>query len=310
MSSRPSLPAGSSIITDEHSVTPIVREAFSKIEDPRLREIVGTVIQHLHDCVRELRLTQEEWEQAIGFLKGVCLATNDRYNGPMAMSDLLGVSSLVCAMNDRTRSRDSEYQTASSVMGPLWRANAPLLPNGSSLLRSPTTGDPLVVRGRVLDTSGNPLRQVAVHVWQASPAGLYENQDKNQAEMNLRGQFCTDDDGRFEFTSVVPSGYPGTGTEPLATLLRRAKRHPFRPAHIHFIFHKQGFSTLVSQIFDPHCPHVHRDVAFGVTESLLGDFRRHDEPAPVSGMASPWYSLDHTFILVAGEARLPLPPID
>jgi catechol 1,2-dioxygenase len=182
--------------------------------------------------------------------------------------------------------------------------------NGASIVRSETPGAPLFVSGRVVDKAGQPVAGAEVDVWHASPVGLYENQDPEQAEMNLRGKFTTDADGRFSFRSVMMVGYPIPTNGVVGRLLRAQDRHPYRPAHLHALIFKPGFKVLISQVYDPKDPHLDSDVQFGVTKALIGNFVRHDEAHPsVSDAATPWYSLDHVYRLEAGEAVLPRPPI-
>jgi protocatechuate 3,4-dioxygenase beta subunit len=147
-------------------------------------------------------------------------------------------------------------------------------------------------------------------VWHSSPVGLYENRDDTQADMNLRGKFVTDAQGRFSFRSVKPAGYPVPIEGPTGDMLRAQKRHPYRPAHIHFLLFKPGFKTLVTQVFVDDDEYLKTDVVFGVTKALVGDFKRHDSgPPPAPGVAAPWFTLDYTFVMEAGEAKLPVPPI-
>ena len=147
-------------------------------------------------------------------------------------------------------------------------------------------------------------------MWHASPVGLYENQDPEQAEINLRGKFTTDADGRFWLRTVKMVGYPIPTNGIVGRLLKEQSRHPYRPAHLHALIVKPGFKVLISQVYDPTDPHIDTDVQFGVTKALIGDFIRHDEPHPSGpGVAKPWYSLDYTYVMEEGEAVLPRPPI-
>jgi catechol 1,2-dioxygenase len=157
----------------------------------------------------------------------------------------------------------------------------------------------LLFHGRVTDTVGRPVAGADVHVWQSSPAGLYENQDPAQAEMNLRGIFTTQTDGSFSFRSVKPAGYPVPIEGPTGALLAAQKRHNMRPAHLHFLIHKPGYKTIASQVYDPEDPHLETDSQFGVTRALIGSFVRSGEG----------YELGFTFVLEPGEARLPKAPI-
>jgi catechol 1,2-dioxygenase len=160
---------------------------------------------------------------------------------------------------------------------------------------------------RVVDRQGRPIAGAEVDIWHSSPVGLYENQDPDQAEMNLRGKFTTDEDGRIWFRSVKPAGYPIPTDGVVGRLLAAQGRHPFRPAHIHALVFKEGYKTLTSQVYADDDPHLETDVQFGVTRALVGRFERHDEPRAEAD--APWYCLAYTFVMEPGEARLPRPPI-
>jgi catechol 1,2-dioxygenase len=165
----------------------------------------------------------------------------------------------------------------------------------------------------VRDPSGKPVSNAEVDVWHASTEGMYENQAEDQADMNLRGKFHTDADGKFKFRSVVPAGYPVPVDGPVGRLLRAQNRHRFRPAHLHFLLYKPGFKTLISQIFVKGDQYLDSDVVFGVTPPLIGDYKLHSkdngEPAPAPDVNGDWYTLDAEFVMEPGEAKLPHPPI-
>ena len=151
---------------------------------------------------------------------------------------------------------------------------------------------------------------VEVDIWHSSPEGFYENQDPVQADMNLRGKFFTDADGHISFRSVKPAGYPIPIDGPTGDLLRAQGRHNMRPAHLHFLACKDGYKTLISQLYVPDDKFIDTDVQFGVTRHLIGDYVRHDnEKAPAPDVKGSWYSLEHTFVMQAGRAKLPRPPI-
>ena len=233
--------------------------------------------------------------------------TTDTHNEFVLMSGSLGASSLVCLLNNGD---NGNTETDQSLLGPFWRLNSPRVENGGSIVRSDTPGAPLFVVGRVVDKDGRPVAGAEVDVWHASPVGRYENQDPEQADMNLRGKLTTDADGRFSFRSVMFTGYPIPTDGVVGRLLKAQDRHPCRPAHLHALIFKQGFKTLISQVYDPADPNIESDAQFGVTRALIGKFVRHDEPhATARDVATPWYSLDHTYRLEAGEAVLPRPPI-
>jgi catechol 1,2-dioxygenase len=163
---------------------------------------------------------------------------------------------------------------------------------------------------RVQDQKGQPIGGAEVDVWHSSPVGFYENQDPGQAEMNLRGKFTTDAQGRFWFRSVKPAGYPVPVNGVVGELLQAQKRHPYRPAHVHALIYKPGFKTLISQVYADDDPNLETDTQFGVTRALTGHYQRHDEPHPTAPDAgTPWYTLDYIFVMEPGEARLPRPPI-
>jgi len=222
----------SSIIEDQSSVTDTVLAAMQDAENPRLREVMAALVRHLHAFAREVNLTEEEFDLGIDFLNRIGQATNDTHNEGILFSDVLGFSTLVCLLNNGA---DGATETASALLGPFWRMNSPHTENDGSIVRCETPGPDLFVDARVVDPQGRGIEGVEVDVWQASPVGLYENQDDTQADMNLRGKFTTDAEGRFGFRSIRPAGYPVPTHGPAGDLLRAQARHPFRPAHLHFL---------------------------------------------------------------------------
>jgi catechol 1,2-dioxygenase len=299
-------PRPSSIIESEASVTDAVLAAMADTPNPRLREIMESFIRHMHAFARDVRLTEDEFEIGIEFLNRIGQATNDRHNEGILASDAIGFSTLVCLLNN---GRSGATETAAALLGPFWRMNSPRTQSGGSIVRSQTPGPALFASCRVTDPKGTPLAGVEVDVWQASPVGLYENQDDAQADMNLRGKFTTDADGRFAFRTVKPAGYPVPTDGPVGDLLRAQRRHPYRPAHLHFLLFKPGFKTLITQVFADDDEYLQSDVVFGVTRHLVGDFKRHDGAAPAADVTGPWYTLDYAFVMERGEAKLPKPPI-
>jgi catechol 1,2-dioxygenase len=168
----------------------------------------------------------------------------------------------------------------------------------------------MFVTGHVRERNGAPVAGAEVDIWHASPTGFYENQDPDQAAMNLRGKFTTDANGDFRFRTVRMAGYPIPTDTVVGRLLAAQDRHPFRPAHLHALIFKPGFKTLISQVYDPGDPHIASDVQFGVTEATMGEYVRHDELHPDDpSVAAPWYALDYTYIVEPGASVLPRPPI-
>jgi protocatechuate 3,4-dioxygenase beta subunit len=295
-----------SIVEDEASVTDKVLAAMRGAASPRLREVMAALVRHLHAFAREVRLTEEEFETGIDFLNRIGQATHDAHNEGILFSDAVGLSTLVCLLNN---GHNGATETASALLGPFWRMNSPRTENGGSIVRSETPGPALFVSCRVCDPRGKPLEGVEVDVWQASPVGLYENQDERQCDMNLRGKFTTDSEGRFWFRSVKPAGYPVPTHGPVGDLLRAQGRHPYRPAHLHFLAFKSAYKTLITQVFVDDDEHLESDVVFGVTRHLIGDFRRGHGTPPSPDVKGPWYRLDYEFVMEPGEAKLPKPPI-
>jgi len=295
-----------SIVEDEASVTDKVLAAMRGAASPRLREVMAALVRHLHAFAREVRLTEEEFETGIDFLNRIGQATHDAHNEGILFSDAVGLSTLVCLLNN---GHNGATETASALLGPFWRMNSPRTENGDSIVRSETPGPALFVSCRVCDPRGKPLEGVEVDVWQASPVGLYENQDERQCDMNLRGKFTTDSEGRFWFRSVKPAGYPVPTHGPVGDLLRAQGRHPYRPAHLHFLAFKSAYKTLITQVFVDDDERLESDVVFGVTRRLVGDFRRGEGTPPSPDVKGPWYRLDYEFVMEPGEAKLPKPPI-
>ena len=295
------------IIKNEADVTIDALDAMARTENPRHRAIMVALVKHLHAFIREVRLTEAEFRDATAILDEMGKLASDTHNETVLMAGSLGVSSLVCLLNNGD---NGNTETSQSLLGPFWRLNSPRVENGGTIVRSDTPGSALIVTGRVIDQVGQVVANAEVDIWHASPVGLYEQQDPEQAEMNLRGKFTTDADGRFWFRTVMMVGYPIPTNGVVGHLLAMQNRHPYRPAHLHALIVKTGFKVLISQVYDPNDPHIDTDVQFGVTNALLGDFVRHDEPHPTDEtVAAPWYSLDYTYVMEPGVTVLPRPPI-
>jgi len=222
------------IVTTPESVLPLALRAMERTSSARLRELIAALTTHLHAFIRETSLTEDEFEQALEFIVAIGQATGATKNEVVLTADILGLSTLVALQNNQ----DAQQESSSALLGPFWRANAPACEAGDDIARSSTPGVPLHVSGIVRDARGEPVEGASVDVWQASPVGLYENQDPDQADMNLRGRFSTDAHGRFRFRTVRPAGYPVPTDGPCGVLLRAQHRHPNRPAHLHFMIGK------------------------------------------------------------------------
>ena len=295
------------IIKNIDDVTPAVLNVMQRTEDPRLREILVALVKHLHGFAREVALTESEFQKGAVLAARLGQLTSDTHNEVVLMCGSLGLSQLICMMNNGT---DTPKANSASLLGPFWRLNSPSTENGASIVRSETPGAPLFFSGQVVDISGEPVPDAEVDIWHSSPTGFYENQDSRQVDMNLRGKFTTDAKGRFAFRSVRPAGYPIPVNGVVGELLTAQGRHPYRPAHIHALIFKPGYKTIAAQVYDPEDPYYDSDVQFGVTASLTGAFIRHDESHPnLPDMSRPWFSVDHRFTIEPGEAKLPRPPI-
>jgi catechol 1,2-dioxygenase len=294
-------------ITRQQDLTPAVLDVMARTKNPRLRQIMLSLVSHLHDFVRDVRLTEEEFRDAAAILNEMGQLTTESHNETVLMAGSLGVSSLVCLLNNGA---NGTTETSQSLLGPFWRLNSPCVENGGSIVRSDTSGPALFMTAVVHDKSGAPVADAEVDIWHSSPVGLYENQDPAQENFNLRGKFKTDADGKFWFRSVKPAGYPIPTDGVVGRLLAAQSRHPFRPAHVHALIYKPGFKTLISQVYADDDDHLDSDVQFGVTAALIGHFVRHDEPHPTAtDVSAPWYSLEYRFVMERGEAKWPRPPI-
>ncbi|MEQ1950225.1 intradiol ring-cleavage dioxygenase [Mesorhizobium sp. CN2-181] len=286
--------------SEENSVEVVTsRNANAKSE--RLKEVMEVVTRKLHEAVKEIEPTQDEWMQAIQFLTRTGHLCNDWRQEFILLSDVIGVSMLVDAINNRKPAGASE----STVLGPFHVADAPQLPMGANICLD-QKGEDMVISGRILDTSGKPVAGAVLDVWQANDEGFYDVQQKGmQPDFNLRGVFRTGADGRYWFRAVKPKCYPIPDDGTVGRLLRDLGRDPYRPAHLHFIIKADGFETLVTHIFDPDDPHIDSDAVFGVKESLLAEFKRVDDPARSKelGFDGWFWEVEYDFVL-AGPSRL------
>ncbi len=284
--------------SDPEALLAAVLRSNSKTQGPRLKEILDAAIRHLHAFALEVDLTPDELQVGLDFMVEVGKATSAKKHEGILLADLLGLATLVQLRG--ARNALAAGGTEPALVGPFWRANQPLRPEGATISSASTPGPRLTVTGRVTDLDGKPLPNARVETWQASPKGLYENQDPEQEEMNLRGRFQTDQDGRFSFVSVRPSGYPVPTDGPCGRLLAAQGRHKMRPAHLHFIVAAEGYRVLATQLFDKDDPHAFDDVVFGAVGSLLREFESDGQGG---------YRLDVELKLERGQTRLPHCPL-
>jgi len=295
------------LISRIDDITPKVLEAYAAIPDPRLREIILSFITHLHAFGREVKLTEAEFQKAAALINAIGQSSSASHNEAVLMAGSLGFSPLVCMMNNGA---GGTQDSSANMLGPFYRDGSPITENGGSLTRSPTEGLPMFFTGHVVDQTGAPVVGAIVDIWHSSTVGLYENQDPTQADMNLRGRFITDAAGGFAFRSIKPAGYPIPIDGPVGMLLKAAGRHNMRPAHIHALIHKDGFKTITSQVYSNDDPYLETDVQFGVTTALLGHYVLHESGTPpAADVTGAWWTLEYTFNLEPGVARMPSAPI-
>ena len=267
--------------------------------DPRLRQIVSVLVKHLHAAVKELEPSQDEWLQAIQFLTATGHKSDDWRQEFILLSDVLGVSMLVDAINNRKPSGASE----STVLGPFHVDGAPELAMGADICLD-QKGEPMLVRGRIIDIKGNPINAAKIDVWQANDEGFYDVQQQGiQPEFNLRGVFRTGADGAYWFRGVKPRYYPIPDDGPVGQMLQALGRHPYRPAHLHYIITASGFAPLTTHIFDPDDKYIHSDAVFGVKQSLMAKFDWIDQPQAITDadMTTPFYLVEHDFVLAPAD---------
>jgi catechol 1,2-dioxygenase len=300
MKAKTSAPRGAATgyFTEARSAEAVIAR-MQQGSDPRLREVMTALIRHLHAAIKEVEPTEAEWMAAIRFLTETGHLCTDWRQEFILLSDTLGVSMLVDAINHRKPSGATE----STILGPFHVADAPQRAMGETLCLD-GKGEPLHVSGRVLDGRGRPLAGAVLDVWQANAEGFYDVQQRGvQPDMNLRGRFTTGADGRYWFRSSKPSSYPIPHDGPVGALLDRLGRHPYRPGHLHFILSAPGCQPLTTHLFVPGDPYLASDAVFGVKESLIGDFRQHDDPARAAelGLGNPFWTLAADFTLVQAD---------
>ncbi|MFK7962592.1 MAG: intradiol ring-cleavage dioxygenase [Burkholderiaceae bacterium] len=241
----------------------------------RLKEVMTSVIKHMHAVVKETEPTMEEWMAAIQFLTKTGHMCDDWRQEFILLSDTLGVSMLVDAINHRKHGGATE----NTVLGPFHVADAPQYEMGANICLD-GKGDPLFVHGRVLDADGEPIAGAQLDTWAANPEGFYDVQQRGiQPDMNLRGVFVTGEDGSFHFRTVKALHYPIPDDGSVGDLLKQTGRHPMRPAHIHFIVSADGFIPVTTHLFDSTCPWLYSDAVFGVKESLVAEVKEIDDEA-------------------------------
>jgi hydroxyquinol 1,2-dioxygenase len=266
----------------EMSVTEAVSEQMRETADPRLKQVMESLVRHLHDFARDVSLTPAEWLNAIGFLTKVGQTCTPARQEFILLSDVLGVSALVNLMHDKTA---VELGTESSLLGPFYQQNAPSFAPGDSIATK-ADGPELLLYGQVTDKAGKPLPHALIQVWQTDSKGEYDLQKFHGEQQDMRGNFRTDAEGRFHFRTVKPLGYYIPMDGPVGALIRAQHRHGCRPAHIHFLIGAEGYRELVTALYLAEDEHIDSDTVFGVSSPLVISPRENDPDAPIKGIPS------------------------
>src|SRR5262245_34490206 len=282
--------------TTEDDITAEVLRRFESTPDPRLREIMSALVRHVHGFVKEVNLTEREWFAAIEFLSETGRLCDEKRQEFILLSDTLGVSMVVDLINHRK----PEGATESTVFGPFHREGAPEMPPGGNIAPRDAGGTPLVISGRVLDLQGKGIGGAMLDVWQADSNGLYDSQYRNSDHLHMRGLFRADADGHYTVRTVRPVHYAIPNDGPVGRMLRATNRHPWRPAHVHFVVSAEGCEPVTTHIFDDADPYLGSDTVFAVKQSLICHFERHDERddrARQFALEPPFYTVDFNFVL-------------
>ncbi|WP_242884202.1 intradiol ring-cleavage dioxygenase [Actinomadura litoris] len=279
----------------------VVAASFGATPDPRLRHVLGSLVRHLHDFVKDVGLTEDEWAAAVAFLTETGQACTDTRQEFILLSDVLGVSMLVETINNRA----GGGLTESTVEGPFHMVASPPRESGADIAED-GKGTPCLVTGSVTGADGRPVPGATVDVWQANDEGYYDVQQPDvQPPLNLRGLFTADAEGRFWFRSIVPRHYPIPQDGPVGRLLEATARHPNRPAHIHFEVSAPGYRTLTTHLFVADTPYIGSDAVFGVKPSLVREFPVVDDPERAArvGLPNPFRTVNFDVVLRPDDAH-------
>jgi catechol 1,2-dioxygenase len=293
------------LFSEERSAD-VVAASFAGTPDPRLKQVMTSLVRHLHAFVKDVELTEEEWAFAIDFLTRTGQMSNEVRQEFILLSDVLGASMLVETINHRTGGTSTE----STVLGPFHMVESPVRELGDSIALD-DKGTPCLVSGRVTGPDGEPLSGASVDVWQTNEDGFYDVQQPGiQPRGNLRGMFTADEQGRFWFRSVVPRYYPIPDDGPVGQLLAATGRHPNRPAHLHFIVAAPGYRPVTTHVFVADSPYLDSDAVFGVKESLVRPVPEVDDPgrAAEAGLPNPFRTLTFDLSLLRAD-RAPQPTV-
>lgn len=283
----------------ESNITGAVVETFAGAENPRLREIMTSLVKHLHAFAQEVRLTEEEWLTGIQFLTETGKMCDERRQEFILLSDTLGLSALKDLMNNHKPEGVTEW----SLLGPFYRTGAHDLPLGANIAQM-DAGEPLFFSGHVLAPDGTPLAGALLDVWQSDAEGFYDLQKMDVSQMDLRGRFRTNDKGEYFFRTIKPRYYPVPADGPVGKMLRAAGRHPYRPAHVHFQISAPGFKMLTTELYLNGDPYLDSDAVFGVRSALVIDLEKHEgaQDAAQQNVDAPFYTALFDFVMEQASA--------
>jgi hydroxyquinol 1,2-dioxygenase len=279
---------------DATTITQAVIDRLTECRDPRFKQVMTSLVTHLHDFIRDVRLTEQEWISAIQFLTAVGKTCTDKRQEFILLSDTLGASILVITLNHPSEQGSVE----STVLGPYYWEGAPERALGSDLAEG-VKGEPTFYSGRVLDVEGKPIAGALLDIWSGDGEGNYDMQLPGEVEMRARGRIRTDAQGRYWFRSIRPNFYPVPTDGPVGDMLRAMGRHPYRPGHIHMIVSAEGHEPVTTHLFVAASPYLDSDAVFGMKQSLVVPFERHEPGSLPSGerMDVPYYSAKYDFRL-------------
>jgi len=291
----------------EADLTAAVVKSFESAPDPRARFLLQELVKSLHDYVRKTGLTFEEWEYAIDFLTRTGQTCTPIRQEFILLSDVLGVSMLVDAVNHRER----EGATQTTVLGPFYVGDHKQMAHGADISPHNKTGERMFVQSRVTDLQGKPLAGVPVDIWHADDDGFYDSQKPSYATHGptSRARFVTDADGRFYFRTILPCSYPIPTDGPVGEMIMQTKRHPMRPAHVHFLVNAKGYEPLITHVFIDGDKYLDSDVVFGVKDELVAKIEKRGDPKMPDGKdaAAPWHLMTYEFHLKPGGGNAPKP---
>lgn len=279
---------------DEHSITQAVLQAQEGCGHARLKQVMESLVRHLHDFAREVQLTQEEWELGIRFLTAAGHVTDDKRQEFILLSDTLGLSTLVTAQNNAKPPGCTE----ATVFGPFFVEDAPIVDNGADIAGG-APGEPCWVSGVVKSLSGEPIAGARIDVWQSDEEGFYDVQRPELQQRRARARLQSLQGGRYHFRSILAAPYAIPHDGPVGGMLAALGRHPWRPAHLHFMIEAPGFESLITHVFRSGDAYLESDAVFGVRSSLIAGWMRHEPGIAPDGSpcATPFHTLRYDFVL-------------